>query len=448
MFEHTQTQPPLYLLDSIAAVKKERWQESPFWLQTLRQEGRLLFEQLGLPRRNLEEWKYTDVSPIAEHPFITPRPLTHQWHDQLTALPLSPLRLVFVNGFYVPTLAQIPTLPPRVIIGSLGEALSQNSPLLEKHLANYAMPEDNPFVALNNAFIEDGAFVYIPANVHLAHPIHIVYFNIENKSETNNTPPIASHPRNLIIVEAGASASIIEDYIGTADIVYLNNPVTEIFLDQDASLEHYKLQRESQNAFHVATISVRQEQNSHFASHSFSFGSQLTRNNINSYLQAPHSECSFNGLVMVRHNQHVDNHTLIHHSHPHCHSNQLYHGILDDLACGVFNGKIYVEAEAQKTDSRQTNRTLMLSNQARMDAKPQLEIFAEDVKCSHGATVGRLDTDSLYYLRSRGISAKDARKMLTLAFGKQVSDLIKIPTLRNAIETLIADQLEEWSKRE
>jgi len=312
--------------------------------------------------------------------------------------------------------------------------------LLSRHLANYAMPGENSFVALNNAHLEDGAFVYVPAGVKLNMPVHLVYLSTSHQSQLT----AVHHPRNLVIVEKDAQLTLIEDYIGVAGSNYFNNTVSEILLGEGADVDHYKFQRESEDAYHIATIQVHQEKDSRFSSQNLSFGSQLTRNDINSHLSGPGAQCQMNGLSMIRGSQHVDNHTLIHHAYPDCTSTQLYHNIMDENARGVFNGKIYVEPEAQKTDSQQTNRTLMLSRHARMDTKPQLEIFADDVKCSHGATVGRIDDDALYYLRSRGVSAGQARKMLTQAFGQRMTNLFRLDSIKEAIDLFIADRLEEW----
>jgi len=448
MFENVQQQSSSSLIAPQESIKRERWQKHSLWLSAIRADGRGLFEKMGLPNLRQEEWKYTDVSGLGKQTFSSPTPLAHPLpgsvlQDMLFSRPLSPLRLVFVNGFYSPSLSQAAGLPAGVEIGSLGETLNRNHPLLEKHLAAYAKPEENSFVALNNAFIEDGAFVYIPEGIRLNHPVHLVYISTKS-SKNKDDKPGAHHPRNLVIAEKGAAVTLIEDYVGNSSSPYLNNPVTEIVVDDSAEVDHYKLQRESKEALHIATIEVLQGKGSHFSSNSVTFGGLLTRNNIHSYLAGTGSSCTFNGLFIIKDTQHVDNHTLIRHSAPDCRSSELYHGILDDRARGVFNGKIYVEADARKTDSQQTSRSLMLSNDSRVDTKPQLEIFADDVKCNHGATVGQIDTNALYYLRSRGVAAADARKMLTLGFGQQVTSRFKLEPLREAVESFLANRLEEW----
>lgn len=438
------------LTEAFEKVKASRWQHSPSWLSDIRNDGRRVHDQLGLPHRRIEEWKYTDISAsdIGKLDFTPAQPLSENHsavsgtleHSLLANAPVS-IRLVFIDGFFVPGLSTLENLPGGMLAQGLAEALKANHPLLKKHLGNYAIPDDNSFVALNNAFIEDGAFISVPADVTLSEPLHLIY--IQTPSSTENEHPNLVHPRNLMLVEKNAKLSVIEEYIGARDALYLCTPVTEIVMEEGAAVNHYKLQQESDRAFHIGTIQAQQGKNTRFVSHSISFGASLTRNNIHSHIGGPDSSCTLNGLFMIHDKQHVDNHTLIYHAYPDCTSSELYHGILDNNSRGVFNGKIFVEPEAQHTDSRQTNRTLMLSSDARMDAKPQLEIFADDVKCTHGATVGRIDEDTLYYLRSRGISKEDARKMLTLAFGQQLTGKLEYLPLRQAVENFIATRLKE-----
>jgi Fe-S cluster assembly protein SufD len=444
MFEGVQQS--LSLLGSYEAIKKERWTRSPLWLTALREYGRDLFEQRGLPHRRQEEWKYTDVSALARQNFSAPSSgltgkLLGEQNLREYLLPsfAPPLRLVFVNGSYSPSLSRcgVQKLPEGVEIGNLGAAVNRNHPLLQQHLATYAKPDRDSFVALSNAFIEDGAWIMIPKGVQLYEPVHLVYIT------TGSGKAGSWHPRNLIVVETGAKVSIIEEYIGDKGEPYFNNPVTEIAIDDAAEVEHYKVQRESDRAFHIATIEVRQGKDSRFVSHNLTFGGQLTRGNIHSYLTGSGSSCTLNGLFMVAGTQHTDNHTLIHHGAPGCQSSELYHGILDGKARGVFNGKIYVEPAARKTDSQQTSRSLMLSNDAVVDAKPQLEIFADDVKCTHGAAVGKMDEDSLHYMRSRGISDDEARKILTLGFARQITQRFDLEPLKKAVGAFLMDRLGE-----
>jgi Fe-S cluster assembly protein SufD len=339
---------------------------------------------------------------------------------------------VFVNGFYCPILSSISVLPEGVVVGNLAEAIRTNNELVVEHLGEYAKPDKNSFVALNNAFIEDGALIIIPANVHLYAPIHLVFTYSWGNAPGKIT---AIHPRNLVIMGKGSSAAIIEDYTSDGSQVYLDNAVTELVVNDDAELDHYKIQRENTKVFHISNTAVHQGKGSRYVSHNLAFGSMLTRNDINVYLKGTEASCTLNGLYTLNETRHVDNHTSINHIAPSCRSSETYHGILDGASHGVFNGKIYVYPEAQKTDSRQTSHSLMLSNDSVIDAKPQLEIFADDVKCSHGATIGKLEEDSLYYLRSRGIDTEEARKMLILAFARKITGEFKLEPLKKEIET-------------
>jgi Fe-S cluster assembly protein SufD len=447
MFESVQHQSSL--LAPYSVIKRERWQHSKLWISVIREEGRRMFEKMGLPGQRREEWKYTDVSAISRYSFSPPAPLKEPGPglpEPLMSSIVSPLRLVFVNGFYSSLLSRLDAanLPEGVEIGSLGAAINRNHPLLQTNLAAYADAEENSFVALNSAFIEDGAWVYIPEGVRFEQPVHLVY--IGTKKGSGDRQPAVHYPRNLIVADRDAAVTIIEEYAGENGSVYLTDAVTEIVVNKGAEVDHYKLQRESEQAFHLAAVQVIQGKGSHFRSHSVSFGGQLTRNNIHSQISGSGSSCTFNGLFMVHDKQHVDNHTLIDHRAPDCRSSEVYHGILDDRARGVFNGKIYVHRDAQKTDSRQISRSLMLSNDAIVDAKPQLEIFADDVKCTHGATVGQLDANSLYYLRSRGISADEARRMMVLGFARQITSQFKPESFRKAVETLLAERLENGNR--
>jgi Fe-S cluster assembly protein SufD len=442
MFETSNVQQaPHILLSTVDEVTRKRWQDAPQWLTNLRNDGLRMFQEKGLPHRKDEEWKYTYVKPIANTRFFPAAPFAGKTQEIMSNVTgYSHLQLVFVNGFFVPQLSRLEDIPDNVEIKSLSEALTQNNPLVKKHLCTYADANQNSFVALNNAFIEDGAFIHIKKGTQVTTPIHLIYI-----SHSPDNRPIISHPRNLIIADAESKVTIIEDYLTAAreTASYFTNPVTEIVMQKDARVDHYKLQQEDKTAFHIATIQVHQEEKSHYVSNSISFGGKLTRNNIHSYLFGSHSHASFNGLYMVKDNQHVDNHTLIYHHSPNCTSSELYHGILDDKARGVFNGKIYVDAQAQNTDSQQTSRTLMLSDHTRIDAKPQLEIYADDVKCTHGATVGRLDEDALYYLQSRGIDKNQARKMMTLAFAQQVVDQFELEPLKELLAQKVAQRLED-----
>jgi Fe-S cluster assembly protein SufD len=313
----------------------------------------------------------------------------------------------------------------------LAEALAKHSDLVRPHLARYADVEEHAFTALNTAFLQDGVFIYIPQNRVIEQPITIDYLAAADGRA------LVWHRRCLIVAEPNSQASIVERYRGRASDVYFTNAVTEIVLGEGAIVDHCKLQQESATAFHVHTIQVQQGRASNFANHAIAHGAKLARNEVNVVLGAEGCECTLNGLYMAGGDQLIDHHTLIEHAKPHCTSHELYKGILDGKAHGVFRGKIHVHPDAQKTDAKQTNQTLLLSEDAIINTKPQLEIYADDVKCTHGATVGQLDAEALFYLRSRGIAKDEARALLTYAFANDIMGRIKIDALRDELEKLL-----------
>jgi Fe-S cluster assembly protein SufD len=349
------------------------------------------FEGHGFPTTHDEEWRFTNVAPIAKTPF--------------------PVAIPSTNGH------------------SLREALERYPELIEEHLGRYADYQSNPFVALNTAHFEDGAFLHIPANSLIEKPIWIDY-----KAEAQYT----THPRNLIIVEAGSQVQIVERYTGTGK--YFTNSVTEIVVGENAVVEHIKLEEESGESFHVATLQIYQAKNSNFKSHNISLGGLLVRNDVNAVLSTG-CEGTVNGLYLVNGKQHIDNHTAIDHAQPHAASHELYKGILDGTSSAVFNGKIFVRKDAQKTDAKQTNKNLVLSENAVINTKPELQILADDVRCTHGATVGQLDEEALFYLRARGIGKTDARNLLICAFARDVIERIGVADVRSYLEAALFESL-------
>jgi Fe-S cluster assembly protein SufD len=404
---------------------------SQAWTRSVRGEAISRFSELGFPDTGYEEWKYTNVGPIAEIPFeLAENRLNGVASEALARLGIGNLaenRLVFINGHYSPKLSSL-RLPENIRVGNLAAVLSENPGGVEPYLARYASYQDQAFVALNTAWMNDGSFVYVPRGNVLREPIHLVFFSTAQGEAT------VSYPRNLIVIGDESQATVVETYLGVGNEVYFTNAVTEIVLGKNAVFDHYKLQRESDGAFHVATLQVHQDRSSNFSSHSISLGGALARNDFNSVLDGEGSECSLNGLYMVDGKQHVDNHTRVDHVKPHCNSRELYKGILDGKAKGVFNGKIYVHTAAQGTDAKQTNKNLLLSEDATINTKPQLEIYNDNVKCTHGSTVGQLDQDGLFYLRSRGIELKDARRLMTYAFASEIIGQIKVAKLRTWLE--------------
>ncbi len=344
-------------------------------------------------------------------------------------------RIVFTNGRFSPGLSSLRSLPDGVIVGSLAEAMVEHRDLVEPHLGRYADSEASAFTALNSAFLADGAFVYLPRNCVVEDAIHLLFYSRINGSAT------VSHPRNLIVAEAGSQAKIVESYVGVEKQIYFTNAVTEVVAGENTVLDHYKLQRESRRAFHTATLQFHQERNASLSTHSISLGGGLVRNDINAILDGDGGECTLNGIYVAGMGQHVDHHTSIDHAQPHCSSRELYKGILDDDAQAVFNGRIKVRPDAQKTDSQQSNKNLLLSDEAVVNTNPQLEIYADDVKCAHGATIGQLDADALFYLRSRGIDEEAARSLLVHGFLSDVSSRFKIAAVRSAVECILMTDL-------
>lgn len=406
--------------------------DEPHWLCRIRKDAFLRFSQLGFPTTKNEEWKYTNVIPLSKISF---RPALQEVNDsnfdsirKLMRAFSDCYQLVFINGYYQAELSSPLLSPSGIIISNLASQLTNHSELIEQYFARYAQYKEHVFVALNTSSMTDGAYVYLPRKSVIEKPIHLLFFS--------SVPayPTVTHPRNLIIVEEGVHAQIIESYIGSNEGVYFTNAVTEIIAEPHSHLEHCKLQKESQEAFHIATLDVYQNFESIFSSHSISLGGSLVRNDVRAVLDAPQSECTLNGLYMTRGQQHVDNHTRIDHKKPHCISHELYKGVLDGKSTGVFNGKIYVWPDAQKTDAKQTNKNLLLSDEASMNTKPQLEIYADDVKCTHGATIGQLDENAIFYLRSRGIDKETASKILTRAFANDIIKRIGIKKAESYLE--------------
>jgi Fe-S cluster assembly protein SufD len=404
---------------------------APPSVRSLRLSAITRFETLGFPTTRNEDWHFTSVAPIAEGGFT---PLTSET-GRVSPSQLAPFgfgagwhTLVFVNGRFSSSLSSGTSLPDGVTVLPLARAYDELPILVDQHLGKIASFDAHTFTALNTAFINDGAVVHVAKDVELALPIHLLFV-----SDASAAQGIAQ-PRNLIVLDRFAKATVIETYAGLADGAYFTNAVTESVIAEGATLTHLKLQRESASAFHVGTFDARQARDSHLFSFSFATGAALSRTNIYTELRGEGCGATLNGLYLGDRDQHIDHQTRIEHVEPNCYSRELYKGILDGNAHGVFNGKVFVHPEAQKTDGKQTNNTLLLSDRARIDTKPQLEIFADDVKCTHGATVGRLDETSLFYMKSRGINARTARELLTYAFAADVLETIERAEVREGLE--------------
>ncbi len=315
--------------------------------------------------------------------------------------------------------------------GSLAQAIAQDSASLEPHLGRYLNIERDAFCALNTAFIEDGAYVYLPRGTVLEAPICFLFISLPSND------PEMTNPRNLIVAENATEASIVEDYVSLGSGVSFSNVVTELVAGEDAVISHYMIEREDRQAFNVSTLRTQQARSSNVSSHSILLGGGLVRNNIHPVLAGEGGECLINGLFIANGRQHMDNYMLVEHASPHCGSRQFYNGILDGHSHGVFHGRIIVHKDAQKTDAKQTNRNLLLSDDAQIDTKPQLEIYADDVKCTHGATIGQVEENALFYMRSRGIEETEARSLLLLAFANECLDRMKSAPVRDYLRDLV-----------
>lgn len=441
-------------LSDFALFERSTGAGEPSWIRQVRKAAISSFAELGFPTTRHEEWKYTNVAPLAKIRFARAEPGRNGVSaDALAPATLGELpcaTLVFVNGHYSPQLSSFRSLSKGVIAGSLAAALRADPGSAEPHLARYARHEEHPLVALNTAFIEDGAFVHVPKGQVVEGPIHLLYVSTSpfDLAHDRRGIPGVSHPRNLIVVDDGSQATIVESYVGLGRDVYFTNAVTEIVGGRNAVIDYYKFERESEGAFHIATVQAQLDRSSNFTSHAIDLGGALVRNDLNAVLAAEGVECTLNGLYMMKGQQHVDNHTRIDHVKPHCNSRELYKGVLDGRSKGVFNGKIYVHKDAQKTDAKQTNKNLLLSENAAINTKPQLEIYADDVKCTHGSTIGQLDEDALFYLRSRGIGRQTARSLLTYAFASEMINRIRIEPIRARLEALLVTRLPEAAQAE
>jgi len=397
------------------------------------------FLTLGFPTTRDEEWRFTSVAPIAERVFTLPQTSPAARHRDIAPLRSGDVfgtELVFVDGRLAPALSSTDALPRGVRAGSLADLIAGGADGIGSHLARVALFDRRPFVAFNTAFFADGAYIHVPAHTIVEKPIHVVFIST---GETNG--PAMSHPRVLAVLGDDSQAAVVESYAGPDGAEYFTNVVTEIVLGQNAVLDHYKLQHESAQAYHVGTIVLETGRSASCASHSVSLGGALVRNDVIAILAGEGGECTLNGLYLADGQRLIDNHTTIDHAMPHCDSREIYKGILADRARGVFNGKIIVRPDAQKTDAKQTNRALLLSEDAQVNSKPELEIFANDVKCTHGAAVGQLDPDALFYLRSRGFDLAEARHLLIHAFAGDVLNRMPLVAVRNGVESVLQRQL-------
>lgn len=406
----------------------------PRWLAERREAAIERFRDVGFPTTRQEEWRFTNVAPIVSTAFKLAPAGAPPGLDS-ARVPRRPAQAVFLNGVYQPELSSLSGLPAGVQVGSLAERLAGDGDLLEAHLSRYASNESNPFTALSTAFFQDGAFVYLPRGVAVESPIHLVFLS------GPGSDPALWYARTLVVAERGASAAVVESYEAVGEGVYLTNAVSELVVGEGARLDHYRIQRESDRSYHLATTQSHQYRDSVFRSCTMAFGSALSRHDVNAVLDGTGGELTLNGLSFLSGRQHVDHHTTIEHAQPHCDSREVFNGIFDDHARGVFNGRIIVRPGAQRTDSKQTNNNVLLSEDARADSQPQLEIYADDVKCTHGATLGPLDENAVFYLKSRGLSDAESRRLLTYGFTAEILAQVRVAEVREHLDQLIRARL-------
>ncbi len=410
--------------------------QTPAWLELVRNSAMDRFEQLGFPSVKEEDWKYTNLGLLAKEEFVpvTSRASEVREVERLAYPETAAAHVVVVDGFLREDLSEKAGLG-EVVAVDLQSAVedARYNKIVRKYLARNAGYHNNGLTALNTAFLQSGVFLWIPKNVKLERPLQITFVaNADNG---------ASFPRLLVIAEENSSATLIESFVSSNGGKYFTNAIAEIVVKDGAQLEHYRLQRESNNAYHVSTTSAELGRTSRYATTSINLGGQLARHDISVVMDHEGAETSVDGLYMVASDQHTDTHSVIDHKQPHCTSRQLYKGILDGNGRAVFNGKVFVREGAQKTDAQQTNKNLLLSDKARVDTKPQLEIYADDVKCAHGAAVGQIDPEELFYLETRGINPELGRNLLTYGFAEEVIGRIKIDSIRAQLDEIVLRQL-------
>jgi Fe-S cluster assembly protein SufD len=426
----------LTYLSNFSRIEKQVGGVGRMWLDQTRKAAMDRFAEVGFPSNKLEEWRFTNVAPLAKIPF-KPAPVIELRPDDVAAFTFghdAAAELVFVNGHFAPNLSVTRDLPRGAKVISLAAAIENEPELLENHLTRYAQVNGNPFVALNTGFIRDGALVYLPKNTAIDKPIHLMFVS------KPGAEPFVAHPRVLFVAEDNVEATLVKSFVSTRTGVFFDNAVAELIVGDDCRIDHNKLQQDSADGFHVSSTNVKLGRASRFISHSATIGGKLTRNDVHVLLAGEGADATLNGLVIIGGDQHCDNHTLLEHLAPNCPSYELYKHVLSDRATGVFKGKIYVHPEAQKTDSKQSSKSLLLSDDAQMNSQPALEIYADDVKCTHGSTTGPVDEEMVFYLRSRGVSLEAARHLLTYAFAADVTRRIKVEQVRRRIENIMAQQ--------
>lgn len=423
-------------LSQLRAFERGLAAAGPEWLQRVRQEALSRFSELGFPtaRRGNEKWKYTNVGPIADAVFSYPSDLVPDVKPaairEVAPWDESWASIVFSNGRYAQALSTAPTALDGALVTNLAEAVRANGAVVERHLAQHAAFDDDAFAALNTAFLRDGAFVHVPEGASLQSPLHLIFVTTESEQ------PIASYPRTLIVADSHSRLTVIESYLSLSSGRYFTDAVTEIVLGDSAQIEHYRLLLESSDAFHVGTSRVYQGRDSTFSSTSFARGAAIGRNDLRVLFAAPGGSCFLHGLYMTSGRQHIDNYINIDHAEPHTTSRLKYKGILDGRSRAVFGGIVLVRPGAVKADAQQSDKNLILSDEAEVDSKPSLEIYADDVQCGHGATAGAIAEDALFYMRSRGLDLETATALLIKGFASEILDAIQLEPLRAYLEGL------------
>lgn len=403
------------------------------WFNRLRASAVDRASVLKLPTTRDEEWRFTDISPLGRVSLRPARaaPSIASADIERFFLDEPAVRLVFVDGFYMPQFSTQAS-SGNLIATDLSNAISIHAQAMEPHLGRHVVFRDNLFAAVNTAFLHDGALVVAPRNAAARMPVHVLFIATQAGS--------ASHPRCLVVAEPGSEVTVVEDYVALQEDVYVTNAVTEVVLGDNARVDHIRIQRDGAEAFHIGNCAVSLARSSRYRSVSVALGARISRYDVNVRLGAEGAECTVDGLALLGGRQLADTHSCIDHAKPDGTSRQLHKCIAGGAAHAVFNGKIMVRPGAQRTDSAQSSRNLLLNARARVDTKPQLEIFADDVKCAHGATVGQIDHEELFYLKSRGFSEVTARNLLTYAFGAEIIDRIPIPSLKYQLERTVLEQ--------
>ena len=425
----------------VGAWRAAGTQPGPQWLQQLRSGALEQFEVLGFPGPRDEAWRFTSVAPIVETPFDAAAPAA------VTADALRPFlvgkgaarhALVFVNGRFAPKLSAPGRLPAGVTVTSLSAAFTSHADLVRAHLGRHTSSARHAFAALNAAFLTDGALIHVGAGIELDEPLQLLFVTAAGAARP------AVHPRALIVVERAARATVVETYAGLdPSAVSLTNAVTELVVNDGARVDHYRIQREAPAAYHVGVTHSHQGRDATLHSTTVAFGAALARHDITAVLDGQGANLNLNGLSVAAGHQHLDHHTTIDHAQPHGESHELFNGVFDGRARGVFTGRIIVRPGAQRTDSKQTNNNLLLSGDARADSQPQLEIYADDVKCTHGSTTGPLDPGALFYLKSRGLDPRAATGMLTYGFGAEIVSRIAVEGVRAEVDRLLRERVAE-----